>query len=255
MNKNNYYYSTGEFAEMAGLNKKTLIYYDEIGLFKPEVVCENGYRYYSAYQMDRLAMIIILRDMGMSLSNIREYLTCGDAMLLDEILLQKEQEIDQMIQTMQRRKKMLREQLESNSDFHKYMNKGYKIICNKADENYDILMDENDLRKKKVVNYITEGEYTGLCLQGDGCSLFRKLPEGALTIPAGEYLYYYGVTDSNGGTSMTTRMDEERCKMQSYASEHHLQLDDKYFVEFNDILSDGEGRDYFCIKAKICTGS
>lgn len=31
------YISTGEFAKLAGVTKHTLFYYDEIGLFSPEI--------------------------------------------------------------------------------------------------------------------------------------------------------------------------------------------------------------------------
>ena len=41
-------FKIGEIAELFHLNIKTLRYYDEIGLVKPEVVDpETGYRYYS----------------------------------------------------------------------------------------------------------------------------------------------------------------------------------------------------------------
>lgn len=41
----------GQFAAMHGINKKTLMWYDEIGLFKPAVINpENGYRCYNYYQ-------------------------------------------------------------------------------------------------------------------------------------------------------------------------------------------------------------
>ena len=40
----------GQFAALHGINKKTLMWYDEIGLFHPASVSpENGYRYYSYY--------------------------------------------------------------------------------------------------------------------------------------------------------------------------------------------------------------
>ena len=41
----------GQFAALHGINKKTLMWYDEIGLFRPAVIHpENGYRYYNYYQ-------------------------------------------------------------------------------------------------------------------------------------------------------------------------------------------------------------
>ena len=41
MNHKKYLYSSGEFAKFTGINKRTLHYYNEIGLFCPEVIGEN----------------------------------------------------------------------------------------------------------------------------------------------------------------------------------------------------------------------
>ena len=35
------YFTTGEFANLCGVNKKTLFHYDNIGLFKPKKILEN----------------------------------------------------------------------------------------------------------------------------------------------------------------------------------------------------------------------
>lgn len=43
-------FTIGQFAKMHEINKKTLMWYDEIGLLKPAVVKENGYRYYNYQQ-------------------------------------------------------------------------------------------------------------------------------------------------------------------------------------------------------------
>ena len=48
MDKKNKRLTIGQFAALHGVNKKTLMWYDEIGLFKPAAVNpENGYRYYT----------------------------------------------------------------------------------------------------------------------------------------------------------------------------------------------------------------
>ncbi|WP_270506435.1 MerR family transcriptional regulator, partial [Paraclostridium sordellii] len=65
------YFSTGEFAKLFKINKKTLFHYDEIGLFKPEKVEDNGYRYYSEYQLDLFSVIYTLKEIGMPLKDIK----------------------------------------------------------------------------------------------------------------------------------------------------------------------------------------
>ena len=66
------YLRTAAFAALAGVNKKTLHYYDEIGLFRPAYVNEKGYRFYSPLQLDRLALIVTLKDLGVPLKVIAD---------------------------------------------------------------------------------------------------------------------------------------------------------------------------------------
>ena len=65
----------GQFAAMHGINKKTLMWYDEIGLFKPAAINpENGYRCYSYHQSPILETILLLRELNVSLDEIREFM-------------------------------------------------------------------------------------------------------------------------------------------------------------------------------------
>lgn len=65
-------FSAGELAKYQGISKQTLLYYDKIGLFQPSYTDpENGYRYYSAEQLDYLDTIIIMKKIGFSLKEIK----------------------------------------------------------------------------------------------------------------------------------------------------------------------------------------
>lgn len=69
------YFSIGEVAKYQNISKQTLIFYDKIGLFCPAYVDpKNGYRYYSAGQIDYLDTILIMKKIGFSLSDIREHM-------------------------------------------------------------------------------------------------------------------------------------------------------------------------------------
>lgn len=48
------YFTAGQFARLHQLNKRTLHYYDDIGLFSPAYKGENGYRYYTYQQSAQL---------------------------------------------------------------------------------------------------------------------------------------------------------------------------------------------------------
>ena len=55
------HYRIGEFAELAGVTRKTLRFYDEIGLLRPASVnARTGYRGYAPRQLQELAAIASL---------------------------------------------------------------------------------------------------------------------------------------------------------------------------------------------------
>lgn len=69
------YLTTGELAKLMHVTKNTLFHYDKIGLFSPEIVLDNEYRYYSIHQIEVLEAIIMLKELGMSLKEIQAFLS------------------------------------------------------------------------------------------------------------------------------------------------------------------------------------
>ena len=69
------YFSVGELARYQNISKQTLIFYDKIKLFSPQYVDpRNGYRYYSENQLDILDTILIMKNLGFSLEEIKKHL-------------------------------------------------------------------------------------------------------------------------------------------------------------------------------------
>ena len=97
MNHKKYLYSSGEFAKFTGINKRTLHYYNEIGLFCPEVIGENGYHYYTCFQFAQLELILTLRKIGLSLDEIREYVTTPSDESFSQMMIKKKKLIDESI--------------------------------------------------------------------------------------------------------------------------------------------------------------
>jgi effector-binding domain-containing protein len=98
---------------------KTLRYYDEIGLFKPDYVDkESGYRYYSAEQLPRLNRIIALKNLGFSLEQISIMPDMFTASL-QEMLLQRREQIKQQLAAEQEKLVLMEarlKQIEKESD-------------------------------------------------------------------------------------------------------------------------------------------
>ena len=62
-------YSIKELAELGGVSVRTLHHYDRIGLLVPERK-SNGYRRYTARDVERLQLVLLYRACGMELSRI-----------------------------------------------------------------------------------------------------------------------------------------------------------------------------------------
>jgi DNA-binding transcriptional MerR regulator len=61
------------FAELTGVSVRTLQYYDEINLLKPAYMNEQGHRYYDAASFTKIFVILSLKNMGLTLQNIHQY--------------------------------------------------------------------------------------------------------------------------------------------------------------------------------------
>ncbi|MDO4458519.1 MAG: MerR family transcriptional regulator [Clostridia bacterium] len=98
--------SSGKFAEYVGTSRKTLIYYDEIGLLKPYLVKENGYRYYLTSQILEFSIIRAYQNLGLNLDEIKLVLE-GNSSEIDEIVNEKLNDIDRQIRDLEITKRIV----------------------------------------------------------------------------------------------------------------------------------------------------
>lgn len=65
----------GEFAKLARVSRRMLYYYEEVGLLAPaHIDKETGYRYYSATQLPRLNQVLALKELGLTLEQVKRML-------------------------------------------------------------------------------------------------------------------------------------------------------------------------------------
>ena len=107
MKNKKFLYTTGQFAKLNGINKRTLHYYDEIGLFSPEIKEENGYRYYTCFQTVQLELIVTLRKIGLSIEEIIRYQQSPSGASFAELIAEKKHLIDKSIQELLNKKAFL----------------------------------------------------------------------------------------------------------------------------------------------------
>ncbi len=95
----------GDFSQLAQISVRTLRLYDEMGLFKPAQIDRfTEYRYYNVEQLPRLNRILALKDLGLSLDQIKQLMIDDVPLAALQLMLSKRQaEIDQQVREEQAR--------------------------------------------------------------------------------------------------------------------------------------------------------
>lgn len=84
-------FTVKQLSKLAGITPRTLHYYDQIGLLKPTVLGENGYRYYGDESLLRLQQILIYRELDLPLEAIKKILDRRDFDVLSALEGHREQ--------------------------------------------------------------------------------------------------------------------------------------------------------------------
>lgn len=72
------YIKIKELSALTGVSVRTLQYYDEINLLTPAYINGYGHRFYDAESFSKIFVIISLKNMGMTLSDINRYINNND---------------------------------------------------------------------------------------------------------------------------------------------------------------------------------
>ena len=67
-----------EVSKLTGVSVRTLHHYDAIGLLKPSQITDAGYRLYDDAAIEKLSMILVFRELGLSLKEIGDILHAPD---------------------------------------------------------------------------------------------------------------------------------------------------------------------------------
>lgn len=209
----------GQFAALHGVNKKTLMWYDEVGLFRPAAVnSQNGYRYYSYQQSQTLETILLLREMGVSVKEIKAFMQERSAASMEKLLGEKIEELDREMS----HKKAVRETLAKHrrnmqtllsmdlEEISIVEKKGRRLVTVElsADTSFEKAVEMiTDETKKYQLSYLHDASYGSMIAVEslyagnfeDYPSLFIEIPfpirrSGLHVQPAGTYLraFYRG---------------------------------------------------------------
>lgn len=137
-------YTVKQLASMAGVSRRTLHYYDEIGLLPPSRLGSNGYRYYEDEALLRLQQILFFRELDFSLDQISEILDRPEFNTLEALqahkkaLQQRARRLNELINTIERTMQFLQGQgsLEGSEMFAGFDEEKEKLYEQEARRRY-----------------------------------------------------------------------------------------------------------------------
>ncbi|MGX7594553.1 MerR family transcriptional regulator [Planococcus plakortidis] len=163
--------TSGEIAKLCGINKKTLFYYDEIGLLKPAAVASNGYRSYTIAQADRISQIKALQSVGMSLEEIERQLETKDLAHGLQTLREQQQKIERKAEELLRVQSALSLKIGELEQFEK---QGADHVFTAWHGAQWLKVDEVSIGDGLITNYLSDGYDFGIMLDGPSSSTTVK---------------------------------------------------------------------------------
>lgn len=91
--------TVNEVSKLSGISVRTLHYYDQIGLLRPDQVSEAGYRLYGQHALERLQQILLFRQLEFPLKEIKSIVDSPD--------FNKQEALDQQIEMLRLQQKHL----------------------------------------------------------------------------------------------------------------------------------------------------
>jgi len=82
-------WKVGDLAKLSGVTIRTLRYYDQIGLFSPSDQTQSGHRLYNESDLVRLQQILSLKELGLTLEEVKSVLAGDYYSPLEIVTLQK----------------------------------------------------------------------------------------------------------------------------------------------------------------------
>lgn len=149
MNKDIFSLTTAQFAKLHNVNKRTLHYYDTIGLFSPKYKGENNYRYYDALQSIDFEYIRMFKELNMSIEEIKDYVKNPNEKDFISIIDGKSTEIEDQIKKLKRTQNLLQEKKKQLLLCRQKKNMAIHIIDCKQEEflTSPFAFNDNDLQK------------------------------------------------------------------------------------------------------------
>lgn len=240
------YLSIGDFAKLSGIKRKTLIYYDQIGLLAPVHTTEKGYRYYDYPQLYTVNMINLFREIKMPLAEIKSHLKDSSPEQAAVLLKRQREVIHQKQAYYNEMAAMVDRQLSSLEEYATADRLKFSVVQLDREPLFfsSTVYQAPTFRASIPLSDIYQQSFAagyefiypaGIMFKNSGSLLdaeslyatdvhpYIKVPEAAESRPAGDYLicYFHGETYR----AIVFR------QMIDYIEQHHLQIQGDIYID------------------------
>ncbi|MBI9011250.1 MAG: MerR family transcriptional regulator [Clostridiales bacterium] len=161
-------YTSKVISELLSVSRKTLRHYKEIDLIVPSHFDSNGYWYYNQLAFDKLILIIKLKELGLSLDEIKENIDNNFEDLSTDI--EKSYiETHCTMKALRRRKQVIEKIISTNNPNH-------KSVVNHIDEHDELKWLRQELSKDQMT--LVEN----MIIRKGSCELYSATLEDILNI-------------------------------------------------------------------------
>ena len=169
-----------QLAEFAGVSVRTLHYYDEVGLLKPDYRARNGYRYYGEGAVVRLQQIMFFRELGFGLDEIKEIMSRPNFNVLEaleghrDLVKKKSERLSELLRTIESTIKTLKGEKEMT------IKEYYQGFSDEQIEQYRNEVRErwgDDALKVSEARVMKMGKAKFAALQAEGGVIFKTIAD------------------------------------------------------------------------------
>lgn len=116
-------FTIGQVAKMYDISHDTLRYYDKIGLLKPNVKKDNGYRYYSIREIELLEIILIAKQLEIPIKTIKTIVEKEDESAYANLFEKHEKLIEEKIKYLNSLKVKVKRSRDITKEMSEFKNK------------------------------------------------------------------------------------------------------------------------------------
>ncbi|MBQ7888274.1 MAG: MerR family transcriptional regulator [Erysipelotrichaceae bacterium] len=202
--------TVNEFAKICNTTIRTINHYQDLGLIQPSKVLDNGYRIFTIHQVDQISSIMLYKDYGFSLKQIKEMMVRTDLnSQIHHLQIQKE--------IIENQKRMLLQKEErihyTLAEVQKASEHSNIFLTNLEEQHITITLISTEL-DRHYINYLSDGFRSGCVIdpvQKKTIAFYHTESDGESTL-SGKCLCVY-MTSQNFETDKVLQIFEEASKL------------------------------------------